>query len=255
MQSVNKNMDGFVLVHGKLSGPCAAEKSPLSGTAEQLTQLGYIVDYVDYAWSKDRRFDSTIEQSLEEIDSAIQRVRNLGASKIHIIGHSLGSSVLMYYATLHDNFDTLSLLCPAHNTHLEKFQQLTGWCIEQAKIKIAQNDDTPRPYIDFYMSQAVVEYVKPTSYVSYFDINGNSNMATNAAKMLPKPVLFVIGQRDIHTPSFKELVYDKVQHQNASYLFMNNETHHSVATAAVPAILSWIADLYTGFNANTVPLK
>jgi pimeloyl-ACP methyl ester carboxylesterase len=245
-------MDGFVLVHGKLSGPCVAEKSPLGQTASQLLQLGCIVDYVDYPWSKSRRFDSTVEQSIIEIDAAICRVRSAGASRIHIIGHSMGSTMLMYYATLNDNFDTLTLLCPAHNTHLEKFQRTTSWCIEQAQIKAAQGIDTPQPYIDFYMSQPVVEYISPTAYVSYFDALGNSNMVVNAAKMLPQSTLFVIGQLDVNTPSFKELVYDKVAHVNASYLLMDNETHHSLATAAVPKILSWIANLYPESGLNMV---
>lgn len=213
--------------------------------AEQLEFLGNIVDYSDYPWSRARVYEKTLEDSMSEIDSAVERVTAKGATRIHIIGHSLGANVLMYYATLRHNYTSIILLCPSHNTHYDKFQNLSEWSVEQAKKHLANGTVDPQPYIDFQLGKAFVNFVAPASYLSFFNKDGNCNMVTNGAKLpTDKPVLFVIGELDPATPDAKNLLYNPmVKAPGTTYLLLPGESHFSVPESSLNPIIEWVEAL------------
>jgi pimeloyl-ACP methyl ester carboxylesterase len=213
--------------------------------SDQLERLGNIVDYADYPWSRERRYEKTLEDSIAELDNAVERVKSKGATKIYLVGHSLGGNVLMYYATCRNDYSGIVLLCPSHNTHFDKFQNLSEWSVDQARQHIEQGIVEPQPYIDFQLGKAFVNFVKPACYFSYFNKDGNCNMATNGPKMpLDKPVFFAIGELDPATPDAKNLIYNPmVKASGTQYFYMLGQTHFGLPSAVVLPMIEWANQL------------
>ena len=92
-------MDGFLLLHGKGSGPdySACAMTPLYN---QMVTDGHLVDYVSHSWALGKLYRQPFEHSIPDIHQGIARLVRAGATRIHIVGHSLGANIALYYACL-----------------------------------------------------------------------------------------------------------------------------------------------------------
>lgn len=239
-------MDGFLLVHGKQSGP-ELESCALNMVYEFLSEQGYPVDYVSYSWSRDRQYDVTSYQSAEEMHQGINRLKEQGATRIHVLGHSLGGNMALYYSTLdYQDYDSLIVLCPAHNLHNFRFQSLVDWSAEKATKLIEEGNDSPAQFLEFHMGRAVIVDMVPSIYKSFFDKTGPCNMVKSVANTkTAKPVYMIVGSDDMLTINTKELLFDPMLKDPVQSKFENleGESHVSVPASALPGILTWTAEL------------
>lgn len=238
-------MEAFILVHGKGTGP-SAPQCALTALYNKLQLESYIVDYVDYPWSWARAYDLKFEDSIIEVKQAIERVRARGATRINLVGHSLGANLLLYYATLHNDFDNLILLCPAHNTHLDRFKFMVAWSLDHAAEQLQIGDDTPRPYVDYHFRRIEVHYFKPSTYISYFDsVRGKCNMSLNASKMIPGiNLLVVIGAADVSTEMTEDTVFNRaVKTPQSKFITIPGGSHENVPREVVGIVKDWINTL------------
>jgi len=236
-------MDGFLLVHGKGSGP-ELQHCSLAPVADELAKQGFLVSYESYPWSSIRNYDATSMQGAEEMHQHIEDLKSQGATRIHIIGHSLGGNMALYYSTLeYQDYDSIIATCPAHNLHLDKFQNLVGWSVDKAKHLIDISDDQPSHFVDFQMGRvAVVEFL-PEVYVSYFDAKGPCNMINSVTHTITaRPVYIIVGELDILTVDVDTLIFDPMLKDQTTSKFemLPNQSHASTPGAAVPKILEWV---------------
>jgi pimeloyl-ACP methyl ester carboxylesterase len=238
-------MEAFILVHGKGSGP-SATKCALNALHDRLKSESYIVDYVDYPWAKSREYDLKFEDSVIEVEQAINRVQAKGATRINLVGHSLGANLLLYYATLRNDFDNLILLCPAHNTHLDRFKFMVSWSLDHAAEQLRIGNDVPQPYVDYQFRKIEVHYFKPSMYQSYFDsVRGKCNMAINARNMIPGiNLLVVIGAADVSTETTEDTVFTPaVKTPQSKIITIPDGTHENVPGKVFDNISDWIKTL------------
>ncbi len=235
-------MHGYLVLHGKKSGPadpgCALH--PLIQSLKEHSP----VDFVSHAWSYDRLYDQPFESSEESIQQARQRLLDQGATKIHIVGHSLGGNAAIYYATKQHNFDSIVLLAPAHNTHIAKIRAQCAWSVRKAKSLLANNNDEPNHFVDFDAADVTISVVKPSIYLSYFDAEGPCNMTFNAKKV-PKliNVLCLSGQSDVTQASTRELVYDPLPRTPQSQFHLLAEDHNTVCYNSHDLVVNWTKNL------------
>ncbi|MEK9671969.1 MAG: hypothetical protein VW268_05630 [Rhodospirillaceae bacterium] len=83
---------GVILMHGK------------NGTNRPGSPVGKLggdfkVDVPEMLWSRDRDFDKTLSDAFKEIDAAVARLKDAGATKVVIGGHSLGAAAALAYAS------------------------------------------------------------------------------------------------------------------------------------------------------------
>lgn len=236
-------MDGFLLIHGKSCGPEVAY-CPLNAVANSLNSNGFLVQYDSYPWGYNRNYDATSMQAAEEIHESIQTLKSRGATRIHIVGHSMGSNLAMYYSTLdHQDYDSIIALCPAHNLHVERFQNLTSWSVEKAIGLVNMFNDEPSFFIDFQMGRAAVVEFVPSIYASYFDSEGPCNMAKSAqSTKTAQPVYMVIGSEDHLTVDPEQLLFAHMLKDTAVSKFecLQGQNHANTPIAALPSILTWI---------------
>jgi len=84
---------GVVLMHGK--NRTASEKSPIGKLAYALEVADFIVVAPDMPWSRSRGFDRTYAETMAEIDRAVANLKDKGATKIVVGGHSLGANAAL----------------------------------------------------------------------------------------------------------------------------------------------------------------
>lgn len=235
-------MDGYLVLHGKKSGP-TFDRCALHPIVNQLKQHSP-VDFVSHAWSYDRLYDQPFESCLTSIAQARQRLVDQGATKIHMLGHSLGGNAEIYYATHYSNFDSMILLAPAHNTHLQKIRAQCRWSVAKAQEYLKSGDDEIHHFVDFDSADVTVSAVKPSVYISYFDPEGPCNMTHNARRVLtPANVLCLSGANDVTQTTTRELVYDPLPKTKYSQFHLLDEDHFTVCYNTHDLIVNWVKNL------------
>lgn len=236
--------NGYLFLHGKNSGP----NSPYCTMVELVNSFklraGELVDYVPYSWGYGEIYSQPFEVVVAEVDAAIARLQAAGADHIHIVSHSIGCNVALYYATQRTNFDSIVLLAPAHNTHTLKMQFLTEWSRRKANTLLGTDEyDTTK--IEQFVDNSVndVEIVDSTAinYLSYMDPTGNTNMVANLAK-IPRPlnVLLIAGRLDMTQVGVLPTLFNKINKTSLSTYRITNDTHISVSgTNNYETILDW----------------
>src|SRR5580704_1569330 len=93
------NLQGFgiVYLHGKGAWPGGFNGGILSALEDE----GALVAKPEMPWSFHRRYGATYDQAMAEIDAAVAGLKAKGASRIVIIGHSLGATAAIGYAARH----------------------------------------------------------------------------------------------------------------------------------------------------------
>lgn len=98
---------GVVSLHGKWG-------SPPGPIAAQLEPSGAKVVSVEMPWSSRRQYDVTYEQALGEVKAEVDKLRQLGLSRVVIVGHSFGANAALAYMKVHADVDGLILFAPGH---------------------------------------------------------------------------------------------------------------------------------------------
>jgi len=118
---------GVILIHGKAGG-----QGPLQPLAAALKKEGAIVSLPRMSWTSGYR---TIEETIGEVQAAVQRAGAAGASRIVLAGHSLGANIAMGHAARAGGVDAVIALAPGHRPDCIASQ--TGDSLAQAKGMVA----------------------------------------------------------------------------------------------------------------------
>jgi len=216
----------------------------MASLVHNFTNIGDLVDYVPYSWGYEQIYSQPFESVIAEVDAAIERLTNAGADYIHIVSHSIGCNVALYYATQRSNFASIVLLAPAHNTHSTKMQFLTDWSRRKANTLLASpNYDSSKieQFIDNSVNDVEIINAKAANYLSYMNPLGNTNMVLNVNKISrPLNVLLIAGRGDLTQVSVIPNIFNKIKKTSLSRYSITNDTHISVSgTNSFDAILNW----------------
>lgn len=235
--------DGFLLLHGKGSGP----NDPTCSTAvlyQRMLKDGALVDYVANSWALGKLYQYPFEQCISDVQQGIDRLVTRGATRIHIVGHSLGANIALYYATQYTNFKSIVALAPAHNTHLAKFNQWSLWSRNKAQSLINQGDDTQADFVDVAMMEVYITSGRPSSYLSFQNPNGNTVMTRNVRRFLrPINLFMATGSNDVTQVEVASMIYNPAKKTDASRLLSTNDGHTDISVNTYPIWLHWCVGL------------
>lgn len=182
---------GIVLMHGKKG---VAEHVEL--LADTLTERGHLVVTPDMPWSRSRAYDASLEEAHAEIDQWVAGLREMGATRIVLGGHSMGANMAMTYAAAHPEVAAVLAIGPGQTVEGANFRARLGDSVARARILVAAGQgDTPVELADLHLGKASAITVGPRAYLSYFDPDGPANMP-ETARRLPMPLLWVVGLDD-----------------------------------------------------------
>jgi pimeloyl-ACP methyl ester carboxylesterase len=184
---------GVVYLHGKGGWAGALDGGILSALAGE----GALVATPEMPWSMKRKYGATYEQAMAEINAAAAGLKAQGATRIVVIGHSLGANAAIGYAARHPNLAAVVALAPGHLPEAEGLRSHTREAVAEAKQLIAAGQgDVPRSFPDLAQGIPLTTTATPKVYLSMFDPDGPAVIPKNAEAMGPVPLLWVVGTLD-----------------------------------------------------------
>jgi pimeloyl-ACP methyl ester carboxylesterase len=192
-QDVDLHGLGVVYLHGKAGWPGGLDGGILSSLEDE----GALVAKPEMPWSFNRRYAATYEQAMAEIDAAAAGLKAKGATRIVVIGHSLGANAAIGYAARHSNLAGVVALAPGHLPEAERMRSFVSDAVARAKQLIAAGQgDVSQSFPDMAQGVPLVAHATPTVYLSMFDPDGPAVIPKNAAAMGSVPLLWVVGKFD-----------------------------------------------------------
>jgi pimeloyl-ACP methyl ester carboxylesterase len=186
-----ENGIGVVVLHSKWDSPNGHNIKLI----RNLKSAGFLVEAPEMTWSGSRGYDTGVDGMAKEITAAADKLREQGAKKIFLVGHSLGAAGAVRYAT-QVKVDGLVALAPGHNPEGAVFKKNTASSIAKAKEMVAKGEaDEKGSFLDLNTgSRSKNIRMKASVYLEFMDSDGPMNFRQNAAAVQPGiPVLWVVG--------------------------------------------------------------
>lgn len=227
---------GIVLMHGKLGVP-----EHVALLADTLTERGHLVVTPDMPWSRARRYDKSLEDSHPEIDQWVAALREMGAERIVVGGHSMGANMAMAYAATHPGVDAVLAIGPGQTVEAESFAGRLGDSVARARLLVAEGrGDVAAAFTDLHLGKTSTVTLPARIYASYFDPAGLANMPANAPR-LGMPLLWVVGLQDRNMlERGRAYVFDRLPANPANRYAEVPADHMGTPDAATLAVADWL---------------
>lgn len=237
---------GVVLMHGK--NPGGPNWQGMLGLIGKLEQAGVQVLEPEMPWSRRRYIDADFDTAMREIDSHVKALRDKGAKRIVIAGHSMGCPAAMAYAARHGGVDALVLLAPGH-VPLAYFNRpqlgIVRESIEKAREMVArgEGDLANQTFSDINQGTRLSVFTTARTYLSYFDPKGDAEMSVTAPRLPANlPVLWVIGRSDPLFAAGRAYVFDKLPANSRSRYLEIDANHLTTPAVASDQVVAWLAE-------------
>ena len=236
---------GIVIMHGKGGSPAGL----VADLARALESRGYLVANLDMPWSGRRNYDVDVGGAEQEAAAAVVGLREKGARKVFVAGHSQGGAFALYLAGKLTT-DGCIAIAPGGSVANRVFRDNVGESLARARQLIADGKGRePASLGDYegakgaYQVQAI-----PAAYVTWFDPDGAMNMDRAVSSVNPRvPILWVAPKRDypglIKTalPLFRDLPTNRF-----TRLYQPDADHRGAPTAAADEIARWTREVAGG---------
>lgn len=238
---------GVVYLHGKGAWPGAFNGGILSALREE----GALTATPEMPWSFHRRYAATYDQAMAEIDAAVADLRQKGARRIVVIGHSLGANAAIGYAARRPNLAELAgvvALSPGHLPEVGDMREFVAGAVARAKKSIAEGKgDVRQTFPDMAQGIPLIAHATPIVYLSWFDPEGPAVIPKNAAAIgsLPHPVplLWVVGKLDPIDRRGREYAFDAAAKNPKSKYIEVFAGHLTAPLVARRQVVAWINSL------------
>ncbi len=240
-QTAAQSTIGFVVLHGKGGRP-EGLTAPL---AANLQQQGMLVISPEMPWSGKRKYDSDVAAAEAQVTEAVRSLRQRGATKVFLAGHSQGAVFGLYYASKHP-IDGLVLIAPGGSVATNFYRQKVAPSVSKARSLVADGKGNEPGEFEEYEGDKGFWTVRTTAaaYLSWFDPEGPMNQ-TKSSQALPKtlPVLHVAPTSD-----YPALLRAKQEMYGAlatplKRLYEPSSDHRSAPRDSAAEIARWAAEV------------
>lgn len=231
---------GVVMMHGK-----GGRTKLIDGLADALRSAGARVVTPLMPWSRDRIYDRTYEDSMKEIDAAVEALRKDGATRIVVAGHSLGANAALGYGARRKGLAGIVLLAYGHVPSNKFFRKNFGGDVDRAKALIdAGKGAETGEYPDVNQGESFTRTVRADVYWSWFAPEGPAGDGRNAANMnADTPVLWVSGDRDRVSEYGRGLIWDRIPANPQNEFTVISSNHVKTPADSIETVIGWLAKL------------
>jgi alpha-beta hydrolase superfamily lysophospholipase len=231
---------GIVVMHGKGGSPA----KHVSDLASALKAHGYMVTNLEMPWSGRRDYDVDVQAADTEVERALNAMRQQGAQKLFIAGHSQGGLFALHYGGSH-LVDGIIAIAPGGNVGSTIAQEKLGEYVEAARKLVEQGKvEEKTKFADFEGSKGLYPLITtPAIYLSWFDPQGAMNQITAEQNINPAiPVLFIAPTGDYPgLRKIKQTMFNALPKNPHTKLYEPNSSHLEAPSASESAIIEWIS--------------
>ncbi|MFN3570767.1 MAG: lipase family alpha/beta hydrolase [Polaromonas sp.] len=234
---------GVLMLHGKNPGNNRDPNfSPLKDTFER---QGWLATVPDMPWSRGRYLDGGLDKAMAEIAGHIKGLRDQGATKIVIIGHSMGVPTSMAHAARGGDVDALIGLAPGHapvGYYTQPWGKPVHDSINEARALVAAGKgDSRERFSDVNQGRQQTVVTTAKDFLSYFDPTSDAEMSVTAPRIPAKvPVMTVIGEKDPLFKTIKVYYVDKLPANPKNKFLEVSGGHLDTPRVASDEIVAWI---------------
>lgn len=229
---------GIVLMHGKGGSP----SKYVSELASSLEKQGFLVANLEMPWSGWREYDVNVSTTEREIELALNSLRNKGAQKLFVAGHSQGGLFALYFGGKHV-VDGVIAIAPGGNVGNQTFREKLGESLGLARKLVAEGKAEEKARLADYESSKGTYPITttPAAYVTWFDPEGAMNQTTAVQNMNPAvPVLYIAPTNDYPgLLKVKQQMFDSLPKNPRTMLYEPNSSHHSAPSSSLKEIVEW----------------
>lgn len=235
------NEIGVVVLHGKWDSP----HGTITKLVRNLEGAGFVVAAPEMSWSGRRLYDAGVDGVEADIANAANKLREKGAKKIFIAGHSLGAAGAVRYAA-QVKVDGVIALSPGHFPESTSFKTKGADSIEKAQNMVAKGAANEKDWFLDPNSGGRSKNVQTTAriYLDFMYPDGPMNFRRNAAAVKPgTPVLWVVGATEEEgLKKVGKFAFDKLP-QNPPPRFMEVPGGHmDTPDNATAIVIDWIRE-------------
>ena len=236
---------GIVIMHGKGGSPAKF----VSDLASALERQGFLVANLEMPWSGRRGYDVDVSAEEKEVESALGSLRDKGAHKLFVAGHSQGGLFALYFGSKHAP-DGVIAIAPGGDVSSVLFRDKVGESVDLARKLIAEGKGQEKTRLsDYEGSRGVYPIVTtPAAYLSWFDPEGAMNQMAAIRNMSPDlPVLYIAPTGD--SPGLRKLkqkMFDALPKNPRTRLYEPDSSHLNAPTASIKEIVEWTTAVANG---------
>jgi pimeloyl-ACP methyl ester carboxylesterase len=235
---------GIVVMHGKGGSPTKF----VADLASSLEGKGYLVANLEMPWSGKRDYDVSVSAAEQEVEAALNGLREKGAKKLFVAGHSQGGLFALHFGNKH-MIDGIIAIAPGGNVSSQIFRDKLGDSVALARKLIAEGKgDVKTSLADFENRRSTYTVVSPpAAYLTWFDPEGAMNQEKAVQGFNPAiPVLYIAPTNDYPAlRRIKQEMFDALPKNPHSKLAEPSATHIEAPTASVSAIVEWTTAIAT----------
>ena len=230
---------GVVFLHGKGVWPGAFD----GGIPAALEAEGAKVVSPEMPWSLRRMYGATYEQAMAEIDAAVATLKAKGATRIVVIGHSLGANAALGYAAQRHSVVAVVAIAPGHLPETAEMRSRTQSAIAEARQLVSAGHQEKRTWPDMVQGVPTFATATPSVYISWFDPNGPAVIPKNVAALNGIPLLWVVGNFDPVHSRGPQYAFSRAAKNPANRYVEVLATHLTTSLMARGQVVDWLKAL------------
>ena len=232
---------GVVVLHGKWDSP----RGNVYDLTRALEREGFLVAAPEMTWSGRRGYDKRLDEAMAEIDAAVKALRDKGATRVFVAGHSLGAAAAIRYGA-RGSADGLIALSPGHYPEGKSFQSVTSYSVAKAKQMVESGQGDEKGYFDDPNTGNRKKAIEMTArtYLDFLDPAGPMNFRQNALAVKPGlPVLWVVGEQEADgVKRLGKQAFDNLPQTPPPTFLELAGGHMETPTAARDQVIAWIKE-------------
>ncbi len=234
---------GILMLHGKSPGnPNDPNFAPLKGRFES---LGWVVRLPDMPWSRSRYLEGHFDQAMAEIADHVRALREAGAKRIVLMGHSMGVPTSMAFAARGGDVQALVALAPGHVPLL--YDTVPGLSavhdsiVKARELVAAGKGDATERFMDINQGRTQPLITTPRNFLSYFDPASDAEMSVTAPRLpAALPVFVAVGEKDPLHSRLRSYLIERLPSQPRNRFVEVPGGHLETPRVVFDAMVEWI---------------
>lgn len=239
----NDDKLGILLLHGK--NPGSSRDPGMVQLRGVLEAQGWPVLLPDMPWSRSRYLEGNWDGVMAEIARHVQTLRDKGAQRIVLIGHSMGCPAAMSFAARGGAVQAIVLLAPGHIPYgYYNYPSLkpVRESIDEARALVAQGKgDAVQSFADINQGRRINLSATASNYLSFFDPTSDAEMGVTAPRIpADVPVFTAMGESDPLFANIRGYLLDRLPANPKTQYLPVPGGHLDTPRNAADAVLAWL---------------